>query len=359
MAITLSHGGPTIYRSAEPSRQVLVGTIAGVVRIERDPSGPGWHVADRTLSDKHVHALLIEPESGTILAGMKHGSIFASADGGRTWERRDKGLTEHNVYSLACTRLANGVRVFAGTEPAHLFCSDDLGRGWAELRRATVGRHVAMELPGSAERRAHQAHQLPPARRRDLVHRYRAGRAPEEHRCRKDVPGDPGNGRRRPPHRDQSARSRPDLHHDRHRDVREQRRRRHLGAMDRSAARDRRLSRSPGAPSSTTGAHVHRLGRKGPRLLAQEPLRRLPRLQKHRRRSDLADPARRDYPTVSDRRSRRCASRTGANRSPSSPRRPPARCGVATTAVTTGVRSSPAWRPSPRAITTLRSSRSD
>ena len=31
MAITLSHGGPTIYRSSAPSRQVLVGTIEGVV----------------------------------------------------------------------------------------------------------------------------------------------------------------------------------------------------------------------------------------------------------------------------------------------------------------------------------------
>ena len=133
MAITLSHGGPTIYRSAEPSRQVLVGTIEGVVCLERDSGGGGWHVAHRTLTDKHVHALMIEPESGTIFAGMKHGSMFASSDGGHTWDRRDKGLTEQNVYSLACARLADGVRVFAGTEPAHLFYSDDLGRGWTEL----------------------------------------------------------------------------------------------------------------------------------------------------------------------------------------------------------------------------------
>ena len=73
MAITLSHGGPTMYRSAAPSRHVLVGTIEGVVCIERDSSGPGWHVADRALTDKHVHALLVEPESGTIFAGMKQG----------------------------------------------------------------------------------------------------------------------------------------------------------------------------------------------------------------------------------------------------------------------------------------------
>ena len=36
MAITLSHGGPTIYSSSAPSSQVLVGTIQGVESIERD-----------------------------------------------------------------------------------------------------------------------------------------------------------------------------------------------------------------------------------------------------------------------------------------------------------------------------------
>jgi photosystem II stability/assembly factor-like uncharacterized protein len=133
MAITLSHGGPTIYRAHAPSRQVLVGTIDGVVCIERDSGGPGWHIAHRSLTGKHIHALLLEPESGTLFAGVNHGSIFASSDGGQTWERRDKALTEHNIYSLACVRLADGVRIFAGTEPAHLFCTDDLGHRWAEL----------------------------------------------------------------------------------------------------------------------------------------------------------------------------------------------------------------------------------
>ena len=132
MAITLSHGGPTIYRSPARSRHVLVGTVEGVVRMERDFAGPGWRVADRTLTGKHIHALLIEPESGTVFAGVNHGSIFASIDDGHTWEPRDHGLTEHDVYSLACTRLPTGPRIFAGTEPAHLFSSDDLGHHWAE-----------------------------------------------------------------------------------------------------------------------------------------------------------------------------------------------------------------------------------
>src|SRR5262249_12685384 len=60
MAIALSHGGPTMYQSPERSRHVLVGTIRGVMRLERDADGPGWHLAERVLPDKHIHALLIE-----------------------------------------------------------------------------------------------------------------------------------------------------------------------------------------------------------------------------------------------------------------------------------------------------------
>jgi len=133
MAITLSHGGPTMYRSPAPSQQVLVGTIDGVACIEREPNGPGWHIAHRSLTHQHIHALLIEPDSNTLFAGVNQGSIFASRDGGTTWERRDHGLTQTDIYSLACTRLEGGARLFAGTEPAHLFASDDLGHHWTEL----------------------------------------------------------------------------------------------------------------------------------------------------------------------------------------------------------------------------------
>ena len=131
MAISLSHGsGETMYASAEPSTEVLVGTIDGVVRIERN--GAGWRVTGRTLQDHHIHALLFEPESNTWFAGVSHGGIFASTDGGATWERRDAGVSEDNIYSLSKATVNGKVRLFAGTEPAKLFISDDLGGSWTE-----------------------------------------------------------------------------------------------------------------------------------------------------------------------------------------------------------------------------------
>jgi photosystem II stability/assembly factor-like uncharacterized protein len=133
MAIGLSHGGSTVYSSPSPSREVLVGTREGVVTIERETSGSEWRLKHRALTDKHISAIIKEPESGLVFAGAFRGSVHASADDGKTWEPRSNGLTQTDVYSLAARRVNGHVRLFAGTEPAHLFTSDDLGLHWREV----------------------------------------------------------------------------------------------------------------------------------------------------------------------------------------------------------------------------------
>lgn len=131
MALSVSHGGQqTIVTSQSLSDEVLVGTIDGVAALKRD--GASWKLAHQALEGMNVHALLFEPASGVWFAGAQHGGIHASTDGGRTWERRDVGLTEDNVYSLSATTVDGHVRLFAGTEPVHLFVSDDLGLTWSE-----------------------------------------------------------------------------------------------------------------------------------------------------------------------------------------------------------------------------------
>jgi hypothetical protein len=133
MTIGLSHGGTTIYSSPVLSQQVLVGTREGVVTIARDASGAGWHVAHRAITDKHISAIMKEPESGLTFAGAFHRGIMVSADDGKTWETRNDGMTQNNIYSLATKNIDGRVQVFAGTEPAHLFVSENLGGNWKEL----------------------------------------------------------------------------------------------------------------------------------------------------------------------------------------------------------------------------------
>jgi photosystem II stability/assembly factor-like uncharacterized protein len=133
MTIALSHGGTTMYTSAYPSEEVLVGTREGIVTIQRNAGGSGWHVAQRALTDRHIHAIIAEPTSGTLFAGAHKGGLFASSDGGKTWVERNSGLNENDIYSLAAATVDGTTRIYAGTEPAHLFVSDDLGESWREL----------------------------------------------------------------------------------------------------------------------------------------------------------------------------------------------------------------------------------
>jgi photosystem II stability/assembly factor-like uncharacterized protein len=132
MAIGLSHGGSNVYSSAERPRVLWVATKDGLVLLEQADDG-NWRVTHRALRGQHISSIIFEPRNNLIFAGAFFGSVHASADGGKTWERRDVGIAHHDVYSLACTVMNGTIRVYAGTEPAHLYYSDDLGEHWNEL----------------------------------------------------------------------------------------------------------------------------------------------------------------------------------------------------------------------------------
>ena len=133
MAVCLSHGGRNLSSSDGPDNQLLVGTLDCVVTLVRSGPQGAWQVTRRSLEGKHISALMIEPSRGRLLAGTHGDGVYASDDGGRTWERKDTGLKSGNVYSLNYVQAAGQTRLYAGTEPAHLHVSRDLGESWDEL----------------------------------------------------------------------------------------------------------------------------------------------------------------------------------------------------------------------------------
>lgn len=133
MAVCLSPNGSTVYELQSPATDVLIGTIDGIVRLERASSASSWQVTEQSLRGLHVSSLLFEPVRGGVFAGIHGEGLYFSTDGGHTWESRMDGLSVPHVFSLACAQGPDGTVIYAGTEPAHLFQSLDYGETWSEL----------------------------------------------------------------------------------------------------------------------------------------------------------------------------------------------------------------------------------
>lgn len=130
MTTLLSHGGPDVNLTDAPDPELGVATVNGVVFARR--ADDGWPITHRALQGKHISALMRE-RGGTIFAGTHKSGLWASADGGRTWEERGNGLASGDIYAMNWCVKDGKARLFVGTEPAHLYVSDDLGATWIEL----------------------------------------------------------------------------------------------------------------------------------------------------------------------------------------------------------------------------------
>jgi photosystem II stability/assembly factor-like uncharacterized protein len=132
MITGLSYGGTTMLSSPQRPDKVLVGTIHGLFLLQRGQDGQEWAIARRGLDDFHIGQILVDQESGQIFVGTFADGIYCSEDDGRTWERRGAGLSGQ-LFSMAASRHDGSLRLYAGTEPPHLYFSDDRALTWADV----------------------------------------------------------------------------------------------------------------------------------------------------------------------------------------------------------------------------------
>jgi len=144
MIVSLSPGGQTICSSGFPAKLLLAGTIDGIFAFTRQNGS--WTFEKHSLSGEHVSALLYEPRSKILFAatyageyeGCPHADkdrwpLYTSRDFGKHWKRAGRGIARLNLFTINYLTLGRRARLYAGTEPAHLYFSDDLGESWDEI----------------------------------------------------------------------------------------------------------------------------------------------------------------------------------------------------------------------------------
>ncbi len=143
MLTCLSPNGGDVTRATAPALKLLVGTVRGVFGFARESPQSGWTLTHDAITEKQISALLYEPRSGLLFAGIHgNGGLWLSRDGGVNWTRRMNGLDKPHVYTIAVQYRGNTTVLFAGVEPPGLYRSDDLGETWFALRNM-------MNVPGT------------------------------------------------------------------------------------------------------------------------------------------------------------------------------------------------------------------
>lgn len=104
--------------------KLILATEQGIVVSER--RGDEWHESWRELTNQHVTS--VTARENVTLAGTRTG-IFRFGDDGQTWKEASHGLTAPHIRWIAFHPNASDL-VFAGTEPANIFVSQDGGNSW-------------------------------------------------------------------------------------------------------------------------------------------------------------------------------------------------------------------------------------
>ncbi len=129
--VLLSSSGDHIQRGAAPSDTLVIGTADGVFILKRDEKGD-WALAQRAMQGVALSALT-RLQNGALIAGTHGVCVARSDDGGATWQWKNKGLTQYDIWSVRAGTLNGREVLYAGAMPAHLFVSEDGGESWRDL----------------------------------------------------------------------------------------------------------------------------------------------------------------------------------------------------------------------------------
>ena len=132
MFVCLSPGGQSLTQG-ETARRINCSLAPSTASSHFKSAAARGRATERWFPASTSARSSSSPRPRRCFGGTYSCEIYASTDLGKSWQRRDNGIGDKEIYSLASQVVDGKPRVYAGTEPAHLFYSDDLGKSWTEL----------------------------------------------------------------------------------------------------------------------------------------------------------------------------------------------------------------------------------
>ena len=134
--ILISNGGTNMQRARAASDLIAIGTVDGVVILERAGEvmdRGGWRIKHRALGGCSVGAVTAA-DDGALYAATHGFGPARSDDGGKTWTWVLNGIDHLDLWSARAGKLHGRDVVCVGALPAHLYISEDRGNSWCELK---------------------------------------------------------------------------------------------------------------------------------------------------------------------------------------------------------------------------------
>src|SRR5690349_19907904 len=125
--ILLSNRGTNMQRRRAASNIRIIGTLDGVVMLER--AAHGCIVTHRAPGGCSVSAVTAS-EDGTLYAATHGFGAARSDDGGMSWNWVLDGLDHMDLWSARAGKLQGRDVVAVGALPAHLYISENRGKTW-------------------------------------------------------------------------------------------------------------------------------------------------------------------------------------------------------------------------------------
>lgn len=126
-------GAPSLL-VAHPRRpgELWLGTSVGEVYISRD-RGQTWELSLRLSLERVVNSIAIDPIEPDVAYMAAGASVYATTDGGQTWNRRAVGLGTGFAVALLVDPARRGT-VFLGANPDGVYWSANYARTWQPFR---------------------------------------------------------------------------------------------------------------------------------------------------------------------------------------------------------------------------------